>query len=79
MIFFTFSCFSCSASLVELFHHPLAHLCAKRGALDPSNNRNRHLGILGEAGALNHHAPQEVLVYEHFSSLNLIFVGNIFK
>ena len=50
MTFLTFVCPSCSASPVWLFHHPIACLCAKIGALDPSNDRKRHNEILYVAG-----------------------------
>ena len=32
--------------LLELFYLLIAHLCAKIGALDPSNNRNKCLSFL---------------------------------
>ena len=43
--FLTFWSISCSASIVpvELFYRPIAYLCAKNGALEPSNNKNRGL------------------------------------
>ena len=50
MTFLTFVCPSCSARPVWLFHHPIARLCAKIGALDPSNDRKRHNEILYVAG-----------------------------
>ena len=60
-------CLSCSAGPVKLSHHPVAPLSAKIGALDPSNNRNRCLEILGAAAeALNNYAQKELFAYGDF-------------
>ena len=50
MTFLTFVCSSCSTSPMQLFFHPIAHLCAKFGALDSWNYLNRCLEILDAAG-----------------------------
>ena len=46
MTFLNFACHSRSGSLVELVRHSIAHLYAKIGALDISNNKHRCLEIL---------------------------------
>ena len=57
---------------VAVFHHPIAHLCAKKiGALDPSNNSNRCLEILKAAGA----SRKRNFHQQDISFLNLIFSG----
>ena len=62
-----------SASPVQLFYPPIAHLHAKIGDLDPSNNRNRSLKISHTAGASSHCAPQRLLIHGGFP-----FLANVF-
>ena len=49
--------------------HPISHLCAKLGAQDPSNNRNRCLENLDVAGASSNYAQKGLFIQKGLSCL----------
>ena len=71
--FLKFLCLSCSSGLVEFFHHPIANLCAKIGALNPSNNRKRCLEIMCAAAVSSNYASKGFFAHGDFSFLNRLW------